>query len=464
MLYWLFAAIVALVAFPATAAPLCEAEHSDPAMPAILALKDRAALQDGWLQQRLDSIVPALMREQGIDMWVLVAREYMEDPVVKTMLDARSLHARRRTILVFFDPGKGQPLERLTVSRYGLAGLFEAKWDPARQPDQWAALAEIIKQRNPRKIALDVSPLTAFGDGLTASQRDGLMAALTPALRGRIVAADALATGWLQTRSAAEMTVYPDIVRIAHAIMAEAFSQNVITPGKTSAEDVVWWYRERIAGLKLDTWFHPSVGISRQGVAGTLEGDTIIQPGDLLWTDFGISYLGLNTDTQHMAYVLKPGETDAPAGLRAGLAAANGVQDALTSSFAVGVSGNGVLAAARARAIAGGLDPTIYSHPIGYHGHAAGTPIGMWDNQAARAEGEVPMRGQTAWSIELSARAAVPEWGGQQIAFKLEEDAFFDGKSVKYIDGRQTQFLLIPRIVKTQDGCPPTPLAKAKPR
>ncbi|OYU15387.1 MAG: Xaa-Pro aminopeptidase [Alphaproteobacteria bacterium PA4] len=446
--------ILTIAALLATAQPaLCQLEPADPAVPTILALKDRAALQDRWLKERLDTIVPKLMRAHGIDMWVLVAREYLEDPVVATMLDAESFSARRRTILVFFDPGEGKPVERFTVSRYGLAGLFEPKWKPEQQPDQWAALAEIIAARNPKQIALNVSALSAFADGLTASQRDGVLGALTPELRARVVPAEPLAIGWLETRIPAEMAVYPDIVRTAHAIIAEGFSGKVITPGKTTADDVVWWYRERIAALKLATWFQPSVGITRQGVAGTLEGDTVIQPGDLLWTDFGIKYLGLNTDTQHMGYVLKPGETDAPAGLKAGLAAANAVQDALTSSFKVGATGNQVLAAARAKAIAAGLDPSIYSHPIGYHGHAAGTPIGMWDNQGPRIEGEWPMHAPTAWSIELAAKAKVPEWGGQLVGFKLEEDAFFDGTTVRYIDGRQTRFHLIPRTGAATSGC-----------
>lgn len=447
--------LMMIAALLATAQPaMCQTEPADPAMPAIMALRDRAALQDRWLKERLETIVPRLMRENGIDMWVLVAREYLEDPVVATMLDAESFSARRRTILVFFDPGGGKPVERFTVSRYGLAGLFEPKWDPAAQPDQWAALGEIITARNPQKIALNVSALSAFADGLTASQYRGVFGGLSPELRARVVSAEPLAIGWLETRIPAEMALYPDIVRTAHAIIAEGFSGKVITPGKTTTDDVVWWYRERIAGLKLDTWFQPSVNITRQGVEKTLDGDTVIMPGDLLWVDFGIKYLRLNTDTQHMAYVLKPGETDAPAGLKAGLAAANAVQDALTSSFKVGATGNAVLAAARAKAIAAGLEPTIYSHPIGYHGHAAGTPIGMWDNQGPRDEGEWPMHGNTAWSIELAAKHKVPEWGGQAVGFKLEEDAFFDGATVRYIDGRQTRFHLIPRVGKPLAGCP----------
>jgi len=450
--------IVALLAAAqpsATAAkPMCQFEAADPALLTILPLKARAVVQDGWLKERLDTIVPTLMRENGIDMWVMVAREYVEDPVVATMLDATSFSARRRTILVFFDPGGGKLVERLTVSRYGLGGLFAPAWNPEAQPDQWAALADIIRTRNPQKIGLNVSAMSQFADGLTTSQNDALVAALPVEFRARIVPADKLAIGWLETRTPAEMALYPEIVRTAHAIIAEGLSPAVITPGKTTVNDVVWWYRERIAGLKLATWFQPGFNVTRAGVEAPMDGDTVIMPGDLLWVDFGIKYLGLNTDTQHMAYVLKPGEKDAPAGLKAGLAAANKVQDALTSSFKVGATGNEVLAAARAKAIAQGLEPVIYSHPIGYHGHAAGTPIGMWDNQRPRAEGEWPMHAPTAWSIELAAIHPVPEWGGQKVRFRLEEDAFFDGKKVEYIDGRQTRFHLIPRARKVTSDCP----------
>lgn len=420
-----------------------DAEQLAPAVPKLLSLEEQAQLRDTWTAERLDTIVPALMREQGIDMWVLIAREYLEDPVLATMLDARSLHARRRTILVFFDPGDGKPVERLTVSRYAIGELFEPAWVPETEPDQWKRLAELIAARNPRKIALNISAATAFGDGLTHSQYQDFIAALPEPMRARIVPGEELAVGWLETRTPAEMARYPEIVRTAHAIIAEGLSNRVIIPGVTTADDVVWWFRERIAGLKLATWFHPSVSIFRQGAAKELGGDEIIRPGDMLWTDFGIMYLGLATDTQHLAYVLKPGETDAPAGLKAGLAAANRVQDALTSSFRTGLSGNDMLVEARRKALEAGLNPSIYSHPIGYHGHAAGAAIGFWDDQSPSDRGTHKLRPNTAWSIELSQTQAVPEWGGQTVQFRTEEDAFFDGQSVRYLDGRQTRFHLI---------------------
>lgn len=424
--------------------PMSQTEQVNPALLPILSPRDRAKVVDEILADRLDRVIPQIMQMHQVDMWVLVAREYLEDPVVATMLDARSLRARRRTILVFYNPGDGKPIERLTVSRYGMGGLFKPAWNPEAQPDQWKALGDLVAARKPQKIALNISPLTAFGDGLTKSQYDDLVAALPADAKARIVSGEGLSVDWLQTRTPMEMKLYPGIVRLAHAVLAEGLSTKAIKPGVTTTDDVEWFLRARLQELGLETWFHPSIGVHRQGVKDLLEGDTVIQPGDLVWSDFGITYLRLNTDTQHLAYVLKPGETDAPAGLKAGLAAANKVQDALTGAFRVGISGNDVLAAARKASIDQGLKPSIYSHPLGYHGHGAGPSLGMWDNQNGDDKGGGRMNPGTAWSIELSAFAPVPEWGGQEVQFRTEEDAFYDGKTVRYLDGRQTALILIP--------------------
>ena len=440
------ALLTVLVGQPAAAAPIAmsETEAQAPSLPPILKPRERAMTENRILAERLDAIIPAIMREQDIDLWLLVAREYFEEPVVASMLDAENMHARRRTILIFHDPGDGKPIERLTVSRYGLGELFAPAWDPGKQPDQWQSVAEIIAARDPVKIAINTSDLYQFADGMTLSQYSKFVAALPPPMRQRIVSGEPLAIRWLETRTPAEMELYPSIVRTAHAVIGEAFSRSVITPGVTTAEQVQWWCRERLLQLGLDPWFHPSVAIQREGAKGMLEGAEVIQPGDLLWIDFGITYLRLNTDTQHLAYVLKPNESKAPEGLRQGLANSNRVQDMLTRHFAVGRSGNAVLALARREAVAAGLDPSIYTHPIGLHGHGAGPSIGFWDNQNADPRGSGAINANTAWSIELTSYAAVPEWGGQRVDFRTEENAFFDGTSVRYIDGRQTEITLIP--------------------
>lgn len=438
--------------------PLRETEEAAPAVPPIIPLRERARIEDAWLAERLETLALPLMREAKVDMWILVAREYLDDEVLRTMLDGENFTARRRTILVLTDPcppwtrvrparcipgPRADTLERLTVSRYGLGGLFDPAWTPEEEPDQWKRLGQIVAERSPERIAINTSAESAFADGLTLSQYQELRAALPAPYADRLVPADALAIHWLETRTPSEMALYPMIVRTAHAIMAEGLSNKAITPGKTTVADLEWWLRERIAELKLETWFHPGVAIFRQGSTRELGGSTVFEPGDMVWLDFGITYLGLNTDTQHLAYILKPGETDAPAGLKAGLAAANKVQDALTSSYRTGLTGNEILLDARRKALAQGLEPTIYSHQIGFHGHAAGAAIGFWDDQSPSPRGDHRLRPNTAWSIELSAHHNVPEWGNQRVQFRTEEDAFFDGKSVHYIDGRQTQMILI---------------------
>lgn len=428
-----------------------QAETLSPDLPPIPTLREQADLRDAWLDERLETIVPDLMRRNGVDMWVLVAREYLEDPVMATMFNATSMRARRRTILVFHDlrevggdiGGEALGVERLTVSRYGMGDFFEPAWNPEGGLDQWSRLAELIEACDPQTIALNTSSASAFADGLTQSQYDDLVAALPQTYRDRIVDGYPLAIGWLETRIPDEVKHYETIVRTAHAIIGEGLSSDVIQPGVTTTADVAWWYRERVAKLGLNPWFHPSVAVQRAGADGFLAGDTVIRKGDLVWTDFGIDYLGLSTDTQHLAYVLKEGETQVPDGLRAGLRAANRVQDLLTESFELGLSGNDILAEARRKAVAEGLEPSIYSHPIGFHGHGAGPSIGFWDNQAPDPRGTGSINPNTAWSIELSATLAVPEWGGQRVVFRTEEDAVFDGQSVRYLDGRQTEFHLI---------------------
>jgi hypothetical protein len=430
---------------PAALPPADQGEESmNPTLPRILSLRERAAVQDAWLKERLDTLAPALMREHGIDMWVLVAREYLEDPVMSTMLNATNLRARRRTVLILWDPGDGRPVERLVVNKHGMGEMFAPAWDMAKEPDQWRRIGALIAERKPKRIAVNVSAESAFADGLTKSQHDGLMAALTPELRSRVVPGYPLAIGWLETRTPAEMARYGEIVRAAHAIIGEGFSARVVKPGVTTNHDLVWWYRQRVSELGLASWFHPSVEISRRGVNGVLrEEPAAIERGDMLRVDFGITYLGLNTDTQHVAYVLRPGESDAPAGLKAGLRASNAVQDAVTSEMRAGDTGNAVLGRARAKALAQGLNPTIYSHPIGTHGHGAGSAIRQSEEQRFVAHGEHRLRPNTAWSIELKATQPVPEWDGQMVDFKTEEDAFFADGRVTYIDGRQTRFHLI---------------------
>lgn len=418
--------------------------------PHILNMQDRAEVIDRWTEDKLDTLVPELMRREGIDMWVLVAREYNEDPVLLTMLPATWQSSRRTTILVFFNPGNGEPVERMAVARYNI-GFFETQWTPEEQPDQWTRFGEIVEEKSPESIAVNYSDDFALADGISHTDFTHLRNSLSPEMQDRIVSAENLAIGWLETRSEEEKTVYRQINRIAHNIVAEGLSEKVITPGITTTEDVQWWYRDRIRDLNLTAWFHPSVSVQREqapeedGDFSSNYSENVILPGDLIHVDFGIQYLRLSTDTQRNAYVLRQGESDAPQGLKDGLLTGNRLQDILTDQFQTGRTGNEILSNALNQAESEDITATIYTHPIGYHGHAAGPTIGLWDQQGGvPGKGDYPLYPNTAHSIELNAEVYIPEWD-KNILMKLEEDAMFDGDKAYYIDGRAEELYLIPR-------------------
>jgi Xaa-Pro aminopeptidase len=417
--------------------------------PLILSQRDQARVIDELLDDRLRNLLPQLMRREGIDLWVVISREYNEDPVIRTFLPATWMAARRTTMLVIFDPGPDREMEYIAVSRYDVGKVFKRAWDPDQQPDQWVQLARIIEDRNPKKIGINKAEHYGHADGLSANDYDQLLKATNKKFHSRIVSAEKLAVSWLETRSTREMVIYQQICRIAHDIIREGFSDAVIQPGVTTTDDVVWWYRERIKMLKLDTWFHPSVSIARNEsdvIFNKRPQPVVIQPGDLLHVDFGITYLRLNTDTQQHAYILKPGETSPPGYLTRALATGNKLQDILTGNFAEGKTGNQILTQSRQQAIAQGLKPSIYTHPIGYHGHAAGTTVGMWDFQNGVPDtGDYPMHYNTAYSIELNVTVPIVEWK-KEIQIKLEEDGFFDESGFRYIDGRQTELIVLPQV------------------
>ena len=403
--------------------------------------RTQAAIADAWLAQRLDTVIPMLMARHEIDSWVLVAREYNEDPVVQTMLPATWISARRRTILVFTKGGT----ERTAVSRYAVGDHFPSAWDPAIEPDQWTALGALLEDADPAVIALNISPTFALADGLSASEHAALLAALPIRLQSRIVPGEPLAIGWLETRISAEVDALAEACHIAHGILRRGLSAEAITPGATTTNDLEWWLREAVHQQGLGTWFHPAASVQRAGAvhAGSFAahpGDDAIRPGDLVHVDFGIVHLGLHTDQQQHAYVLRTGESAPPPGLNVGISAANRAQDLLMAEMAVGRTGNEVLAATRAACRNDGLDATIYTHALGLHGHAAGPTIGLWDHQSGvPGPGDYPIYPDTAYSIELSVAAPVAEWDGQVVRFMLEEDAFHDGSAIRFLDGRQTE-------------------------
>lgn len=458
------------VTAPMLAAPLYQERLAPNAMAAAErpfgTLRDQAVMQQAWLKQRLDTFLPALMRKYGIDLWVVPMREYNEDPVFSSIVAPETFAARRRTIYVFFDkcaaakaPVAASCVERIALGGTSQGGVFEARTSTkavvaavgGRQAElwgdeQWQALKQVIEERKPSVIGIDRSTVFAFTDGLTSGELQGMSAALGATWTSRFKDAEGLPLDLIASRLPDEEVFFEKMTAHVWQMTQTMFSEKVIVPGQTRTSDLVWWWRQRVNDQGLGTWFQPSVSIQRQGVTGDqLGADPIIQRGDVLHCDVGITVARLNTDTQHNAYVLKPGETDAPAGLQKALANANVMQDIAMAEIRPGRTGNEILKSVLEGMKAKGINGTMYSHPIGVHGHGAGALIGLWDYQdGVPGRGDAKVIPSMWYSIELQATTPVPEWGGQPVRMAQEEDMVIgaDGK-VRWALKRQDKLFLV---------------------
>ncbi len=416
-------------------------------------VREQAAEMQQWVEQRLTKVLPGLMAEYGADMWILSMREYGEDPVFWSMISPTTFAARRRSIYVFTREPDGS-VERLALGGGDQGGLFQIYRSPHPTvtgkeaelwgDEQWRLLHEIVADRDPANIVLNIDDTWAFADGLGAGEREALEKALGPEYLKRVKRIPQLATDYISVRVPEMMPRYRKIEETVHALISEAFSNSVITPGETTTEDVVWWLRQKVNDLGYGQWFQPSVAVQRAD--GEHEGpDAIIRRGDLLWTDFGVVGERLKTDTQHLGYVLKDGETDAPPGLKACLAKSNRMQDLTLEAMTPGRTGNEALAAVLGRMKQEGITGSLYSHPIGDHGHGAGPLIGLWDRQeGVPGRGDAKIRPSTWFSIELQATVPIPEWGGATASCRQEEEAYLDGSGERHwAFRRQDRFHLV---------------------
>jgi len=422
--------------------------------PPLPGVREQDGIRQGWLKARLERVLPHVMRRHGVAMWIVVCREYNEDPVFFSLVSPSVMAARRRTILVFNDLGPEKGVERLALGGGSNGGLYRVYRDPdagGRElwgQGQWTLLRKLVDERRPPTIAVNVSQTHAFSDGLTVGEWEQMGAALGP-WTARVVRAEQLPIEYVETRLPEMLPTYRQMMRIVHALVSRAFSSEVVTPGKTTSEDVVWWLRQQVRDLGLGEWFPPSVSVQRSGTGARSNladrEDVVIERGDHLHTDFGIKAMGLATDTQHVGYVLKGGESDAPAGLRQALVNSNRLQDLLLERMRPGRTGNDVLADALGAMKAAGIDGTIYTHPIGDHGHGAGPLIGLWDRQeAVPGRGDLKLLPSTWFSIELQATTSVPEWGGQPLRSAQEEDALLDEDGrMSWVLERQTRYHLV---------------------
>jgi hypothetical protein len=402
----------------------------------------------------------------------VIGRENNEGPVLKTMLPQEFFGARRRNILIFVRGQQGQT-HRFSISRplTEIDDYYESVWykqagkdwqryydfmasrgktvnvnlDDYQEEGEYDCLARLVKTFDPHQIALNFSDDHRFGDGLSHTEYCDITRAIGPEFTKRIVSAERLCLGWLERRIDEELDYYESLVKFAQSIIKNAYSTEVIKPGVTTNSDVRFFMMQKGRDLGAPPWFDATCWVRRKGESGLPDDGVVIQPGDILHCDFGITYMGLNTDIQEMAYIARPEETEVPADIIKAHRQANALQDLVVAEMELGKPGNDVLMGALEKATAAGLTPSVYSHPIGYHGHGAGATFGRFDWQKPSKEGEYPVYPNTMYALELNVMTPIESWDGQVILYGLETDIVIreDG-TVHYFGERQ----MAPHFVK----------------
>jgi len=438
--------IIVLAGFEIPAA----AQHGG--TPSVLSIRERAALVHRITAKRLDTLLPRMMRETGFDMWIISCNEDNLDPIFETMIPYENWNPITQ-ILVLFDQGPGKGVERLNVARTDTQGLFKnawdaAAWDAKKAESQWGALGRVVRERDPKRIGLNEGEVQWAAGGLTSVLKKKIVEAVGPKYAARLQSAEPLATLWAETLLEEEVEIMERAAALSRSIIADMFSPKVITVGQTTADDLRWYYWQRVADLGLKVSFSPFVSIrgrSPKDVEKWGKDDKVIRPGDLLHCDVGLKYMRWNSDHQEMAYVLRPGETDAPETFKKLMAEANRLQDVYCGEFRTGLTGNvllgNMLKKARELGIPG---PRIYSHSLGYFLHEPGPLIGLpWEQVNNVGRGDVKLVPMSTFVAEMSVTGPVPEWGGADFRVPLEQDILFDGERAFFLAGRQTSFHII---------------------
>lgn len=428
---------------------------SDELKSKILSYRQQGEVTDGWLRERFETVLPAIMKRAGVDTWVVACNEYNEDPVVAFLTPMFMITARRKMILLLHLEPDGS-VRKIVIGRpqIGLEDFYEEVWvnqkgsiwcqDPARAETQMECLNRMLHEVKAKQVGLNMSETFAFADGLTKTLYDEIFESLDEENRSKLCSAENIVVGWLETRSESQMAAYNGIVQIAHSIIDEAFSSRVITPGVTTNLDVKYYMMQRCIDLGLEPWFDYEVSINRP-FEGTTEDERTIMPGDMLHCDIGFRYLGLCTDTQELCYICKADELDAPQFLKDCMKDVNRFQDIVISNFKLGLTGNEVLKKSLEQGRQAGLKPMLYTHPLGTHGHAAGPTIGLVDQQdGVRSGGDYPLYDNTCYSLELGCGFDLTsEWGNSNVYFGMESDIMFKGGKVYFLAGRQENFHLV---------------------
>lgn len=396
------------------------------------------------LQRRLEEVLPVAMRDGGIDCWLIVCQEDNLDPVYTTMIPMDTWCPILQ-ILVFFD--SRDRIEGYNISGTNTHALYARPYAGQSETEQWKTLLDLLELHDPQRIGINIGSVQWAAGGLTQNLYRQLHKYLPAVYTDRFVSAEDAAVRWLTTLTEDDISTYEHVCAVGHAVIAACYSRETIVPGYTSIDDLPWAYWQLAADRGMTMAFKPYFRLIRgpENRQTYGEDDKIIRGGDMIHCDVGVKYLGFNSDHQQVAYVLKPGETDAPIGLRALFSEAGRLQDLYMTSFEVGITGDELLAKILGEAHAVGIPtPKVYSHSVGLFLHEPGPLIGLpWEQESNPGRGDVRVVANSCFTMELSVQEPVPEWDNEEVRMPLEEVVVFDGQSCRPLDGRQLRLQLI---------------------
>jgi hypothetical protein len=400
-------------------------------------------VRDSITRQRMETLLPKVMKEAGIDMWLILAGENNEDPVFRTIVPAKVTFANRMTCLIF-TLNKDGSFEAVGVNKPNPALATFYRQIPYDADLQWEAIVSYIESKDPEKIGINISKISTHGAGLSHVLYEELVAHLPKRYCDRLQDADKVSYRWLEERIDPELAMYPSVYEMTVHVLDRAFSREVIVPGVTTTEEVEYWIADTYQQLGIQNFTGAWVDFQRRGEKQTMAKGTIM-PGDLIHYDVGLEHLGLCTDLQRFGYVLRPGETDVPQGILDGFHQGLAFGKLAAKGFRAGRTGNQVLLDALEAGKNAGMRPMFYSHPIGFTVHGAGPAFGLYDKQhALPGKGELPLHHNTAYALEYNVTCPVPEWDNQDVVFYLEETVLFvrDGE-LCYLDNAYDKIRLL---------------------
>ncbi len=424
-----------------------KSDEKIPPMPKLLSLREQMDVREMWLKKRFDTMLLPMMRKHGVSMWIVVNEEFHSDPITESIVPPIPI-VGRRDFFIFADNGK--TLERFAVVRYEEERLKNHYTLIVPSRDKTAeTIKKIVEERDPKTIALNIGGGRGQSDGLTHDAYKFLADALGKEYESRFISGGKFIADFLDTRIPEELEHYRKAVLATDVLTRRAFSNEVITPGKTTVGDVRWWLLQQVNNLGLSVWFQPDLRVQRraksnntsQQFLAVADESLVLERGDLIHVDFGLNYMGLSTDWQKHAYILQKGEKDAPEGLKKALKNTNRLQDTIFAVARAGMTGAEVYDAAMAEMKRQNIEAMIYSHPIGTQGHGLGAAIDF--RRASIGDGAERLRLGSYTSIELNTSTQVAEWNNQKVTVMGEDDAFMTEKGYEFFRPRQTEFYLV---------------------